>query len=126
MVNSSLYRQEILDHARNPRNFGKPDKVDVSSHEANLSCGDDVTLYLKFAKKNNDKIISEAAFEGRGCILCLAGASVLTEHISNKKVDAVKKIKETDMLKFFGSQITPSRQKCALLAYEALKKIQTK
>ncbi|OHA52222.1 MAG: hypothetical protein A3A97_04940 [Candidatus Terrybacteria bacterium RIFCSPLOWO2_01_FULL_40_23] len=122
MSNSSLYRQEILDHARNPRNFGKLQKADASIHEANLSCGDEVTLYLKYKKDT----VSEAAFEGRGCILCLAGASMLTEKITGKKINDMKKLKVENILKLFGSQITPSRQKCALLSFEALTKVANK
>ena len=121
-MNSLLYRQEILDHARNPRNFGRLAKADASMHEANLSCGDEITLYLKYGKGT----VSEAAFEGRGCILCLAGASMLTEKITEKKINDIKKIKAESILKMFGSQITPSRQKCALLAFEALNKISDK
>ncbi len=119
-MSSDLYRQTILDHARNPRNFGKLAKADTAMHEANLSCGDEVTLYLKY----NKGFISEATFEGRGCILCLAGASMLTEKITDKKINDIKKMKAESILKMFGSNITPSRQKCALLAFEALNKLQ--
>lgn len=122
-MNSSLYRQEILDHARNPHNFGKLDKADAFLHEANLSCGDEITLYLKYGKKNRQKIVNQATFEGRGCILCLAGASMLTEYINSKPVEKLKKMKERNALAMFGHELTPSRTKCALLSFEALNKL---
>ncbi len=118
-----VYREHVLDHGRHPRNFGKPAKADASAHDANMSCGDEITLYAVFSKKGKEKIIKDAAFEGRGCMICIAAASMLTEQVTGKKISVASRLKEKDILAFFGGELTASRANCALISYNALGKL---
>lgn len=81
----ALYQEMILDHSRHPRNFGKPAWAGRSARGYNPLCGDQITLHLHVGP---DGKIAEAAFEGRGCAICLASASMLTEAVAGK--DAAK------------------------------------
>ena len=69
-----LYQEVILDHGKSPRNFGKPEHVNCESSGHNPLCGDTVTIYLRL----NDGIVEEAGFEGRGCAISIASASMMT------------------------------------------------
>ena len=71
-----LYQSVILDHARAPRNFGRPARMTCEAHGDNPMCGDQMSVYLDIS---DEGIIEGAAFEGRGCALALASASLLTE-----------------------------------------------
>ena len=70
-----LYQEVILDHGKAPRNFGKPEHVTSESNGHNPLCGDTVTIYLHL----KDGIVEEAGFEGRGCAISIASASMMTE-----------------------------------------------
>ena len=119
-MEDELYRQNILDHNRNPRNYGKLSVCDIRESGKNANCGDDVTLYIKFG--NND-IVSEISFDGYGCAISKAGASMLTEYAKGKSIDELRSTTEDDIYKMFGVQINPGRKNCALLAYKTLQKI---
>lgn len=81
-----LYQEVILDHARTPRNFGKPDKCNCEAEGYNPLCGDRVTIYLHV----EDDIIQEVCFEGTGCAISLASASLMTEMLKGKSVDQAR------------------------------------
>ena len=74
---TDLYQEVILDHSRNPRNFGPAEGADLTAKGNNPLCGDRVTIFLKI----NDDRISEARFDARGCAISLAAASMMTEMI---------------------------------------------
>ena len=78
-----LYQEVILDHSRNPRNFGPAEGADLTAQGNNPLCGDRVTIFLKI---NGDRI-SEAKFDARGCAISLASASMMTEMIKGKSID---------------------------------------
>ena len=119
----SLYREEILDHYQNPRNFGKFDNAEATVREANASCGDLIEIYLKF-KKVSDKtiIVEDIKFEGEGCAISLAAASMLTEAVKGRKITEVEKLADEDIYNLLGGKVNPGRVKCATLALVALKK----
>ena len=123
MIKSELYRQDTLDHGRNPRNFGKLSNADAFSREANLSCGDEIILYVKFGKNNAGKSIADISFEGRGCLVCVAAGSKLTEYIKGKRAQDAAKMTSKKALALFGAPLTPSREPCALLSYKAMRGI---
>ncbi|MGB5245988.1 MAG: SUF system NifU family Fe-S cluster assembly protein, partial [Woeseia sp.] len=79
-----LYRELILDHARSPRHFGKPDDFSHSADGINPLCGDKLHLYLRV---KNDGKIDDVAFEGSGCAISMASASLLTESVSGMATD---------------------------------------
>ena len=86
-----LYQEIILDHAKNPRNKGKCDGFNHDAKAHNALCGDKVHIYLNLDK---DKTVKELSFEGEGCAISLASASILTDTLRGKEVSSTKKIVE--------------------------------
>ena len=132
-----LYRDLILDHARNPRHFGKLEHTTHSAQGINPLCGDKLTLYLDL---DADATIRSAAFEGSGCAISVASASLLTDTViglsSNDAIaffDAVtaelagngprdgKRVDLGKLRALAGVRDYPSRVKCATLAWHALR-----
>ena len=130
-----LYQEVILDHAKNPRNYGAPEGVGhCLAHGNNPLCGDRLTLYVSTA----DGMVVDAAFEGNGCAISMASASLMTEAVKGRPetevrelfqhfhelmtVDDVEPDPETlDKLAVFaGVREFPVRVKCATLAWHTL------
>ena len=82
-----LYQEVILDHSRKPRNFGKPAEVHHMAQGHNPLCGDRVTVYLDL---DSDGRITEVSFEGSGCAISMASASIMTEMLTGKTVAEAK------------------------------------
>ncbi len=114
----NLYQQQILDHYQNPRNFYKMNDSTHRFFMQNLSCGDEVEIFLKV----KNEIIKEASFEGEGCSISIASASILTEFLIDKNIDEVKKFDYDVILDLLGIPLTTSRMKCAVMSLEAVKK----
>lgn len=111
-----LYREEIIDHYKNPRHFGDlPGKTHEAS-ETNASCGDMIEVYLKI--KNG--VVKGASFKGVGCALSTAAASMLMEELMDKRVDEVKKWDRKKIEKLMG-EVNPGRVKCIMLPVEAIR-----
>ncbi len=120
---NSLYRDNILDHYKNPRNFGKMKKPDKTAEESNPLCGDKIEIQIKYKilyTKYN--ILEKITFTGEGCAISIASASMLTEKAKGKSMEDIKKLKTDDILKMLGITLTPTRLKCALLPLEVLQK----
>lgn len=113
-----FYKENILDHYRHPRNAGSLDQPTHSHEEHNPLCGDVIRLDLYV---NDDNVIDQVAFKGRGCAISQASASMLTEMIKGKKLDEAKAISKEHILEALGIEIGPVRMKCALLALKVLK-----
>ena len=113
-----FYKEYILDHYQNPRNFGKMQGADVSFSLSNPLCGDEVKVYLKFEGEKVKKI----SFEGKGCVISQASASILTEKLKDKKKDEILLLDKNFMLKLLKIPLGPNRLKCALLPLEAVQK----
>ena len=114
----NIYKELLLEHYRNPRNRGNLDGADFSSQEFNPSCGDRII----FQGKVQDGIISELWFTGHGCVISQATASLLIEHSCNKSVDSAKILSADDIKSMLGTELGPTRLKCALLPLQALQK----
>lgn len=114
-----LYREQILDHYKHPRNFGHLDGANVKSEEINVSCGDRIVMEVRVGKSN---VIEAVRFSGEGCAINQASASMLTEKVTGMRVDDVMKLSLTDVEALLGTPLTPSRVKCALLPLEAIHK----
>ena len=114
---SDLYREQILDHYRNPRNHGTLDPHDASFEDSNPLCGDRVRIDLKL---DGDTIV-DIRFSGRGCAISQAATSMLTEMAIGKTIDDVRAITRDDLLDEIGIPISPARLKCALLGLKVLK-----
>ena len=113
-----FYKENILDHYRNPRNAGTLDQHTHSHEEYNPLCGDIVRIDLHV---NEDNIIDQVAFSGRGCAISQASASMLTEMLQGKTLEEAKTIDKDDILEMLGIEIGPVRIKCALLSLKVLK-----
>ena len=117
-MSDDIYREIILDHYRNPRNKGKLPGADISTHDSNPLCGDEIDIHMKI---QGDRIM-DIKFEGRGCAISQASASMLTEMVINKPLASVKDIAKTDILENIGlTNLGPARIKCALLALKVMK-----
>lgn len=119
MENDSL--EYILDHYKNPRNFGTIEDADISYEEGILSCGDVIRLDLKI--RNNK--LEDIKFSGTGCAISQASVSILTENVTGKEIEDVISLTDHDMLEALGGQVSPIRFKCALLGLTVLKKALT-
>ena len=123
----NFYRENILDHYRNPKNFGRIENPDVASEEVNSLCGDKIGMQIKFKSQSchggtQVKSIEEIGFYGEGCAISTASASMLTEKVKGMEIGNVKKLDAKDILKMLGIELTPTRLKCALLPLEVLHK----
>jgi nitrogen fixation protein NifU and related proteins len=117
-LSDDIYREIILDHYRNPRNKGKLPGADISTHDSNPLCGDEIDIHMKI---QGDRIM-DIKFEGRGCAISQASASMLTEMVINKPLTSVKDIAKMDILENIGlTNLGPARVKCALLALKVMK-----
>lgn len=111
----------ILDHYKNPRNFGTLDDADFSYEEGIPSCGDVIRVDLKI----KDNKLDDIKFSGTGCAISQASVSILTENVSGKEVGDIISLTDHDMLEALGGQVSPIRFKCALLGLTVLKKALT-
>ena len=111
----------ILDHYKNPRNFGTIEDADLSYEEGIPSCGDVIRLDLKI--RNNK--LEDIKFSGTGCAISRASVSILTENVTGKEIEDVISLTDHDMLEALGGQVSPIRFKCALLGLTVLKKALT-
>jgi nitrogen fixation protein NifU and related proteins len=117
-LSEDIYREIILDHYRNPRNKGRISDADASFHDSNPLCGDEIDIHLKV----EDNIVKDIKFEGRGCAISQASASMLTEMVMNKPLTSVKELGKDDILENIGLvNLGPARIKCALLSLKVLK-----
>lgn len=113
----SLYQDEIMDHYRNPRNFGCTHcDSNVSSNMHNPSCGDTIKIHARVEENK----VRDICFEGNGCALSTASASLLTESVKGKTISEIQKYTATDVLALLNIEVTPARMKCALLPLEAI------
>jgi len=112
-----LYREAILDHYKHPRRKGHLDQPDIHYHDHNPFCGDEITVELRV----EDGIVTDAAFDGQGCAISQASASMMMEEIIGMPVDELKGWTKEDILEMLGIEIGPVRLKCALLPLKALK-----
>ena len=113
-----MYQENILDHFKNPRNFGKIENASVHHHEYNPLCGDEIELYLLI---DDNKKIVDVKFNGHGCAISQASASMLTEQIKGKNLEELKKMTKENILEMLGIPLSPVRLKCALLSLDTLK-----
>ena len=134
-----LYQDIILEHGKNPRNFGKCEKYTHQAKGYNPLCGDQVQVYLKL---NKEKKVEDLTFEGSGCAISIASTSIMTELVKGKSSEIAKKIvydflnmikntseiksndldedQKTKIMSLSGVKQYPMRVKCATLAWHTL------
>jgi len=115
-MDEEIYKENILDHYRNPHNKRALSDFDLTGSGKNISCGDAVTLFIKF----NDGKVSKVGFEGDGCAISQAATSMLTDKIKDKTMGELRLLTPGDIYDMLGIKVSPGRTKCALLSYEAL------
>ncbi|BDE05735.1 iron-sulfur cluster scaffold-like protein [Vulcanimicrobium alpinum] len=112
-----FYKEYILDHYRNPRNFGHLERVDASAEDLNPLCGDTIRMELLVA----DGKVADVRFSGKGCAISQASASMLTESIKGMPLEDVARLPQDAVLENVGIGISPTRMKCAMLGLKVLK-----
>jgi len=113
-----MYQEVILQHYRSPRNFGPLPDADRIGEESNPLCGDHITFRLKVDPSSQK--ISEIRFEGDGCAISVASASMLTEKVAGLTLAEAGKLTRDDVLQQLGIPLSPVRVKCALTGFAAL------
>ena len=134
-----LYQEIILEHGKNPRNLGKVHEFNKDAKGHNPLCGDDVHIYLRL---NENKKVDDITFEGKGCAISMASASIMTEMVRGKEETEVKEIvtdflemikekdelnnnllnedEKTKLMSLSGVKQYPMRVKCATLSWHTL------
>ena len=113
-----LYRQVLIDRYKNPLFRGSLDPHDIAYEDDNPLCGDHIRIELRV---NEEDIVTEAVFDGKGCSISQASADLLVESIIGKSLEEVRKITKEDVLDLLGLELGPVRLKCALLSLKVLK-----
>lgn len=111
-----MYQEELMDHYQRPRHRGRLERPDFDTGQYNPSCGDAISIQGVI----RDGILESVAFEGKGCVISQASASLLCEHLLHRSVDEIEKFSTADMIKLVKIPLGPIRLKCALLALHAL------
>ena len=112
-----FYKEYILDHYRNPRNFGRLEPPDVTAQDDNPLCGDQIRMDLAV----KDGVVTDVRFSGKGCAISQASASMLTESIKGRRLEDVAKLPPQTVLDNVGIGISPTRMRCAMLGLKVLK-----
>ncbi len=116
--NADIYHEMIIDYFRNPANYGTIEDHDVTYHDSNPLCGDSIDIDMKI----DGDTVSDIKFHGKGCAICMACSSVLTEMAKGKGIDEVRGIGKDDILGELGlGNLQAVRIKCALLSLKVLK-----
>jgi len=112
-----LYRDFILEHYKRPRNFGELEPHDLEAHEFNPLCGDELGIQIRVA----DGKIEDLRFNGSGCAISQAAASIASEELIGMGIDEAAALDADWMLVLLGIDISATRRKCALLSLKALR-----
>ncbi len=112
-----MYREMILDHAKHQRNWGLLDPNDLDHEEKNPLCGDRLRLTLQLDDNN---IITAIGWDGEGCAISQASASMLGEELIGMSLEEAKRIDKHEILDMIGIPLTINRVKCALLSLKVL------
>jgi len=115
-MNRGMYEQKIIDHSRQPHNFHGLADADGHSHQANPLCGDEIDFYLKYDQAGR---VTAATFQGRGCAISQAAASMLTEKLIGLTRSEIDALAADDVNQLLGVTVTPARITCATLGLKA-------
>jgi len=113
-----LYREEILQHYKRPHNWGAMDSPDLEAADHNPLCGDQLKVMLKVG---DDGRVADIRFDGHGCAISQAAASMASDEIKGMPVDELLRLDRSFILDLLGIDISATRMKCALLSLKVLK-----
>lgn len=119
-MTEELYQEHILEHFECPYHKGHLENPTITHRDKNPLCGDVVQLQLRIDERNQ---VVDAWFDGHGCAISQAAASILCEQIEGKSLDEIRDMQARDMLDLLQVQLTATRQKCGLLGFRVLKTI---
>lgn len=117
-MSDELYDDYILDHFESPYHKGHAAQPTIAHEDENPLCGDHVHMEVVVDENNR---VKEAWFDGHGCAISQASASILTEMVEGKTLDELREFTAPDMLELLKVRLTASRQKCGLLSFKVLK-----
>lgn len=112
-LGSDMYRQQILDHYKNPRNYGELEDPDFTHVGENPSCGD--TIRMDVDLDDDGETVEAVRFTGDGCAISMASASMLSERLHGMPVEELDALDTDDVTEMLGVDISPMRVKCAVL-----------
>ena len=118
MTDSKAYNEHLMDHYHNPRNFGRLDNPDLYHQESNRMCGDQIRIEAHVKGGH----IKDVRFEGRGCAISIAAASILTEMLKGQSLDDLKGLDKEQLLDAIGVPLKRTRLNCALLGLKVFHK----
>ncbi|MCW2997357.1 MAG: system NifU family Fe-S cluster assembly protein [Solirubrobacterales bacterium] len=113
-----MYREEILQHYKRPHNWGPMEDPDLEAEDNNPLCGDELKVMLRVA---DDGTIQDVRFDGHGCAISQASASMASDEVKGMKVDELLSLDKSFVLDLLGIDISATRMKCALLSLKVLK-----
>ena len=113
-LGANMYREQILDHYRNPRNYGELESPTFTHVGENTTCGDTIRMDIEL-DDDRDTIVA-ARFTGEGCAISMASASMLTTELVGASLEQLHAMDRDDVIDMLGIDITPMRVKCAVLA----------
>lgn len=113
-----LYRDYILEHYKQPHNFGELEKPDMEAHDVNPLCGDELGIHLKV---DENGIITDLAFQGKGCAISQAAASIASDELIGMSIEEAQKLDADWMVDLLGIDVSATRRKCALLNLKVLR-----
>jgi nitrogen fixation NifU-like protein len=114
----NLYRDFILEHYREPHNRGVLEPNDLRFADSNPTCGDELSMTIVL--DGSGERIADVAFDGRGCAISQASASIMTDALRGLSLDDVRAMEPRGVVEALGVPIGPARLKCALLGYKVL------
>ncbi len=113
-----LYREQILEHYKRPRNWGELEGADLEFEDFNPLCGDELKVQLKLG---DDQRITDVRFSGHGCAISQASASMASDEVVGMPVSELLRLDRSFVLELLGIDISATRMKCALLSLKVLK-----
>ncbi len=117
-MDDQLYREYILEHYKHPHNHGSLEQADMEAHDLNPLCGDELTFQVAL---DEDGRVGAVAFDGHGCAISQASASMLSDEIKGKTTEELLALDRQTVLDLLGIEISATRMKCAMLSLKVVK-----
>jgi nitrogen fixation NifU-like protein len=117
-MDDQLYREYILEHYKHPHNHGSLEHADMQAHDLNPLCGDELTFQIALG---DDGKVKDVAFDGHGCAISQASASMLSDELRGLTAEELIKLDHNTVLELLGIDISATRMKCAMLSLKVVK-----